>query len=156
MFRLKKLRTKSAIRALDDDAEGNKDYIFLPSERVKIIVCYIIHSKKPIYVEQLMNVCQVSRNTIFNDIHLLIRQLHEYNLTLTYAPKIGYKIEGDVIHVRALYFLFFDALRPLLESGMLSFFDRQEIYRNSAVKAPCFSCVEETAQASWLFFFNFL
>ena len=93
MFRLKKLRTKSAIRALDDDAEGNKDYIFLPSERVKIIVCYIIH-------------------------------------------------------VRALYFLFFDALRPLLESGMLSFFDRQEIYRNSAVKAPCFSCVEETAQAS--------
>ena len=121
-------KEKSAIRALDDDAQSGKDYIFLPSERVKIIVCYIIHSKKPIYVEQLMNACQVSRNTIFNDIHILIQQLHEYNLSLSYAPKTGYKIEGDVIHVRALYFLFFDALRPLLESGMLSFFNRQEIY----------------------------
>ena len=119
---------KVAIRALDDDTEGSKEYIFLPSERVKIIVCYIIHSKKPIYVEQLMEACQVSRNTIFNDIHILLQQLHEYNLSLSYAPKTGYKIEGDVIHVRALYFLFFDALRPLLESGMLSFFNRKEIY----------------------------
>ena len=53
---------KVAIRALGDDTEGSKEYIFLPSERVKIIVCYIIHSKKPIYVEQLMEACQVSRN----------------------------------------------------------------------------------------------
>ena len=119
---------KAAIRAFNDTAESGSGYVFLPGERVKIMVCYIIHSKKPIYVEQLMDVCQVSRNTVFNDIHILLQQLHEYNLSLSYAPKTGYKIEGDVIHVRALYFLFFDALRPLLESGMLSFFNREEIY----------------------------
>ena len=43
---------KIAIRALDDDEQGNKDYVFLPSERVKIMVCYIIHSKSPVYVER--------------------------------------------------------------------------------------------------------
>lgn len=116
-----------AIAALEDNNAESNDYIFLPSERVKIIVCYIIHSKTPIYVEQLIEVYQVSRNTIFSDIRILIQQLHEYNLELTYAPKTGYKIEGDIIHVRALYFLFFDALRPLLESGMLSFFNHEEI-----------------------------
>ena len=119
---------KIKIEAFNDNAEENKNYVFLPSERVKIIVCYIIHSKTPIYVEQLIEACQVSRNTIFNDIRILMKQLHEYNVELTYAPKIGYKIEGDIVHVRALYFLFFDALRPLLENGMLSFFNQKEIY----------------------------
>lgn len=121
-------KEKEAIRALDDSEQGNKDYVFLPSERVKIMVCYIIHSKSPVYVEQLMEVCQVSRNTVFNDVRILVQQLHEYNLELTYTPKGGYKIEGDIIHVRALYFLFFDALRSLLDGGMLSFFNRKEIY----------------------------
>ena len=54
-----------------------------PGERAKIIACYIIQSKTPVYVEQLMEACIVSRNTIFSDIQILIRQLHEYNAKLS-------------------------------------------------------------------------
>ena len=118
---------KFSIDALADKKDDRNEYIFLPSERAKIIACYIIQSKTPIYVEQLMGACLVSRNTIFGDIKILIRQLHEYNTKLSYEPKTGYKITGDVIHVRALYFLFFDALRVLLGHGQLSFFNRDEI-----------------------------
>ena len=118
---------KISIDALADEKDDRNEYIFLPSERAKIIACYIIRSKTPVYVEQLMDACLVSRNTIFADIQILIRQLHEYNAKLSYAPKTGYKITGDVIHVRALYFLFFDSLRILLEHGQLSFFNREEI-----------------------------
>ena len=118
---------KTAIEKLDEKSE-NIDYIFLPSERVKIIVCFIIQSQTPVYVEQLMEVCQVSRNTIFSDIRILVQQLHEYNLKLDYAPKTGYKIKGEIVHVRALFFLFFDSLRHLLESGLLSFFNHEAIY----------------------------
>lgn len=126
-----------------DKRDSRNEYIFLPSERVKIIACYIIQSKSPVYVEQLMEACLVSRNTIFGDIQILIRQLHEYNVELTYAPKTGYKISGDVIHVRALYFLFFDSLRILLEHGQFVQFGgtvadnerlnrRAELYRAQA------------------------
>ena len=128
-----------SIDALADKKDERNEYIFSPGERAKIIACYIIQSKTPVYVEQLMEACIVSRNTIFSDIQILIRQLHEYNAKLSYAPKTGYKITGDVIHVRALYFLFFDALRVLLENGQLSFFNREEInayfQRLSEVKA---------------------
>lgn len=130
---------KISINELADKKDERNEYIFLPSERAKIIACYIIQSKSPVYVEQLIDACQVSRNTIFSDIQILIRQLHEYNTKLSYAPKTGYKITGDVIHVRALYFLFFDSLRILLENGHLSFFNRDEInfyfQRLSDVKA---------------------
>lgn len=118
---------KISISELAEKKVSRNEYVFSPGERVKIIACYIIQSKTPVYVEQLMEACQVSRNTIFGDIQILIRQLHEYNVELTYAPKTGYKIIGDVIHVRALYFLFFDSLRILLEHGQLSFFNREEI-----------------------------
>ena len=118
---------KIAINALSDKKNNSNDYIFLPSERTKIIACYIIQSKSPVYVEQLIDACQVSRNTIFSDIKILVSQLHEYNAKLSYAPKTGYKITGDVIHVRAIYFLFFDSLRILLENGYLPFFNREEI-----------------------------
>lgn len=130
---------KISIDALADKKDDRNEYIFLPSERAKIIACYIIRSTTPVYVEQLMEACQVSRNTIFGDIQILIRQLHEYNTKLSYAPKTGYKITGDVVHVRVLYFLFFDSLRVLLEHGQLSFFNREEINfyfrRLSEVKA---------------------
>ena len=130
---------KISIDALADKRDDRNEYIFSPGERAKIIACYVIQSKSPVYVEQLMEACQVSRNTIFGDIQILIRQLHEYNVKLSYAPKVGYKITGDVIHVRALYFLFFDSLRILLEHGQLSFFNHEEINayfrRLCAVKA---------------------
>ena len=118
---------KISINALADKKDDRNEYIFSPGERAKIIACYIIRSKSPVYVEQLMEACLVSRNTIFSGIQILIRQLHEYNAKLSYAPKTGYKITGEVIHVRALYFLFFDSLRILLENGQLSFFNREEI-----------------------------
>ena len=130
---------KISIDTLTDRPDERNEYVFLPSERAKIIACYIIQSKSPVHVEELMEACRVSRNTIFGDIQILIRQLSEYNVKLSYAPKSGYEITGDVIHVRALYFLFFDSLRKLLEHGLLSFFNREEINaffrRLSEVKA---------------------
>ncbi len=79
---------KISIDALANKRDARNEYIFSPGERAKIIACYVIQSESPVYVEQLMEACQVSRNTIFGDIQILIRQLHEYNVKLSYAPKI--------------------------------------------------------------------
>ncbi len=118
---------KNTIADLLEEKQTDDYYVFLPSERVKIMICYIIHSDTPIYIEQLMEACQISRNTVFGDLRVVVKQLHEYDLELKYESKQGYQIVGDAIRMRALFFLYFNTLRPLFDSGILTFFNRKEI-----------------------------
>lgn len=118
-------RTK--IEELLEEKHSGDYYVFSPSERVKIIICYIIHSKEPVYIEQIMEACQVSRNTVFGDMRVVVQTLHEYDLELKYESKKGYKVVGDVIRTRALFFLYFNTIRSLFDSGVLKFFNREEI-----------------------------
>lgn len=80
-----------------------EDYIFTPGERVRIIVCQIMASEKPVYVEDIMNTCMVSRNTIFTDLQAVITSLHAYQLGIGYEKKRGYWIDGDTIRARAFF-----------------------------------------------------
>lgn len=118
---------KSQFESVMEVDEPQDDYIFTPSERTKIIVCQIISSGKAVYVEDLMNTCMVSRNTIFADLQAVISQLYSYQLELGYEKKRGYWIDGDPVRVRAIFFLYFNMLEPLLAIGKLSFLDMDEI-----------------------------
>lgn len=97
-----------------------EDYIFTPGERVRIIVCQIMASEKPVYVEDLMNTCMVSRNTIFTDLQAVITLLHAYQLGIGYEKKRGYWIDGDTIRARAFFPVFQYAGTPFLgrEAGI--------------------------------------
>lgn len=121
---------KKRIEEIVKTKDVKENYVFSPMERVKIIICYIIHLGEPVYIEQLSEFCQVSRNTIFNDLRVVVNQLNKYNLSLKYESKKGYQIEGDVIRVRALFFLYFNMLLPLFDSGVLNFIDREEIHQH--------------------------
>ena len=107
--------------------QPSDDYIFTPSERIKMIVCQIIADQEPVYIENLMNTCCVSRNTIFTDLQAVISQLYTYQLKLGYEKKKGYWIEGDPIRTRAIFFLYFNMLEPLLSAGKLNFLNKAEI-----------------------------
>ena len=85
---------KKHISQIIEKKDFEEYYQFLPSDRQKIIITYIIQSDKPVYVEQLMAICHVSRNTIFGDIKTVVQLLQEYSLELTYEPKKGYRIKG--------------------------------------------------------------
>ena len=113
-----------------NEEQPKDDYIFTPSERTKIIICQIISSGNAVYVEELMNSCQVSRNTIFADLQAVIAQLYSYKLELGYEKKRGYWIHGDAIHVRAIFFLYFSMLEPLFEMGKISFLNMEEVEGN--------------------------
>jgi len=114
------------LSALEEKEEGDY-YVFLPSERVDVIICYLIHSRHPVYIEQLTDLLQVSRNTIFGDIKVAVQKLREYELDLNYEPRTGYQVIGDPIQARALFFLYYSSLRPLIDSGALQLEDQQEI-----------------------------
>lgn len=119
--------TKRRIEAAVENEDNEEGYIFSPTERVRIIICYIVHQGEPVYIEQLTDYCQVSRNTIFSDLKAVTTQLTEYGLTLDYSPRTGYRITGDLIRIRALFFMYFSSLLQLFHSGVLTFINREQI-----------------------------
>lgn len=121
---------KQQIEEVMEGGNTNDSYIFSPMERIYFIICYIIKSKKAVSVEQLTECLQVSRNTIFNDIRVVVNQLQDYDLQLEYESKKGYLIKGDCIRIRALFILYFNMLRPLYESGALEYIVGEETKEN--------------------------
>lgn len=122
---------KDKILAVLEEKEYEDYYQFQPSERVKLIICSIIHSRQPVYIDQLIDLCHVSRNTVFGDIKIAVRQLQEYNLELSYESKCGYYVTGNPIQIRALFILYYEELRSLSAGGLIPFLSRvsvQEYY----------------------------
>lgn len=102
-------------------------YIYSPEERVKLILCCIIYEAEAVYMEQLMDCCEVSRNTVFADLKEVTKQLEQYDLTLEYRAKRGYYVDGDPIRIRALFILYFNEVSDLFHSGTIRFFQREQI-----------------------------
>ncbi|MDO5146830.1 MAG: BglG family transcription antiterminator [Eubacteriales bacterium] len=96
-----------------------ENYIFSPMERIYFIICYIIRSQKPVSVDRMADSLRVSRNTIFNDLRVVVKQLKDYDLNLKYESKEGYKITGDCVRIRALFILYYNLLRPISEENIL-------------------------------------
>lgn len=99
---------------------GKKDgYIFFPSERVNIVICYIMLNESPVLVNHLMDYCRVSRNTIFSDLRIVANRLKEFSCSLRYTAGRGYQIVGETIQVRAVFISCLNEIRILLEQGVL-------------------------------------
>ena len=118
---------KRQIENAMESEDTNETYIFSPMERIYFIICLIIKSSQEVSVEQLSERLQVSRNTIFNDMRVVVKQLQDYDLHLEYESKKGYHIKGDCIRIRALFILYFNMLRPLYESGALRYIDKDSV-----------------------------
>lgn len=91
---------------------------FTPEERYGIEMCELFFHKKNLYVEDFVNICEVSRNTIINDLRVIADLLPRYNLSLSYNNRFGYTIVGEPIKVRALFFQNFPNLWRYYSSKM--------------------------------------
>ncbi len=117
---------KNQIESAIDTGDKAANYVFSPMERIYFIICFIIRSEQAVSVNQLAEYLQVSRNTIFNDLRVVVKQLQDYDLSLEYVSKKGYLIKGDSIRIRALFILYFAMLRPIYESGAMIYTDRDK------------------------------
>ncbi|MDO4490181.1 MAG: PRD domain-containing protein [Lachnospiraceae bacterium] len=102
-------------------------YVFSPEEREKGIICALIYSDKPVYLEQISEYFDVSRNTVFKDLKMVSKRLEQYELELDYHPKTGYQIKGDTVRVRALFMLYFNEMSSLFQNGAMKFFDLEKV-----------------------------
>ena len=107
--------------------DGPKNQIFNPSERVRIIICTILRRATPILIEDLMDICKVSRNSIISDLKAAQDYIATYNLELVFTIKKGYYIKGNVITKRAVFFLCFDQIHKFYQSRELELHDKEKI-----------------------------
>lgn len=118
---------REEIQAYLETDNAGQAYIFSPEERCKGIVCYIIYSESPVYLEQLTECFEVSRNTVFKDLKAVAEQLGQYELKLDYQARLGYQMAGDPVRIRALFMLYFSEMSPLFQSGAFRFFQPEKI-----------------------------
>ena len=107
----------SDVRAGSGDAERIHELLFQdkahphrafsPIERERLAVCMLLLYEKPVYVETLMEFTDVSRNTTVSDLKDVSAFLGKNKLKLHYLIKKGYRIQGDPVKKRALFFLYY-------------------------------------------------
>ena len=93
-------------KKMDSQDMGNLQ-VFTPEDRQYIEICTIICKNRKLYIEDFIDLCQVSRNTIINDLKAVIRFLKQYNIELHYDIKSGYEIVGEAVKKRAIFFMLF-------------------------------------------------
>ena len=120
-------KQRQAIINLLKNVSKNSMYLFSPMERVKIIICSILKRTKPIFIEDFINLCHVSRNTIISDLKVVVTKLQESKLVLTYENKEGYVIKGDVIRKRSVFFLMFANLADLYKKKIIPLENEEKI-----------------------------
>lgn len=90
---------------LEDLSKGNINYILNEKERQKMIFLYIFLNYEMISLYHFMNLLEVSRGTISEDLNKLEKKLHKYNLKIKYSRSKGYQLRGkeeDIQYVMAL------------------------------------------------------
>lgn len=120
----------TAIKNLMENIPENKFHVFSPMERVSIIICTIINRDRHLFIEDFMNLTQVSRNTTINDLKATTSKLKEYNLELSYENGRGYRISGNVIRKRAMFFMFFNDISRYYQDGTLPCLDMTAVMNN--------------------------
>lgn len=117
--------------------DNETQYIVLqPKERYAIIICSLIAQHSPSFIDYFANICDVSRNTMFNDFKIVRKKLQRYGLTLIFETHVGYSVEGSMIRKRAVFLYYLDTVKNLSEQGIeleslnLNFYDGKSIKKN--------------------------
>ncbi len=115
-------------------SEQDRIYYFLqPKERMQLILCSLFGQPAPVFVDYFCQICDVSRNTAFNDLKTVRQKLNKYELELVFEPHNGYRVEGSLIMQRALFLYYFEPIIPLIQNRSipgfkyLNFYDPDEV-----------------------------
>jgi len=122
------------IRELLRNSDNSGYYVLSPKERQRIHICTLLSSVEPVYVETLSSLCDISRNTTFNDLKIVREKIARYGLELDYETSQGYKIRGPLMQQRAVFMYYFTPLIPLLENNQLASIDQLPFYDQEKVK----------------------
>lgn len=110
-----------------------RDFVLQQEDRIAMIITELVSQDLPIFVEPLIQLCQVSRNTIFNDLKLVRQQLEQFKLSLEFETHVGYSVHGSEIKKRAVFLYYLESILVLFQNhgeffrNVSSFYDSNQI-----------------------------
>lgn len=110
---------KKSVQELKARIADVVDYKFKPMERIYVLMVTLILCEKKIFIQDLMDICKVSRNTILSDIRQVEEEFNLFNINLTYTPKDGYYLAGKDIQLRLAFFRIFPKVCKLYQKDIV-------------------------------------
>ena len=106
-----------------------RDFVLQHEERIALIMCHLLSQNEPIFVEPLIELCRVSRNTIFNDLKIIRQKLDQFKLSLDFETHVGYLVQGSSIKKRAVFLYYLDIIIRLIINNS-NHFDKVSSFYN--------------------------
>ena len=98
-----------------------------PDERVHYLICWMMYPKANIHIENIMELFDISRNSVFNDLKDLKSEIEKYDVSLYFDIKNGYMINGQVFSKRALLLYYLKILLKKIHYKSIEFLDASEV-----------------------------
>ena len=98
-----------------------------PDERVHYFICWMMYPKTNIHIENIMELFDISRNSVFNDLKDLKSEIEKYDVSLYFDIKNGYMINGQVFSKRALLLYYLKILLKKIHYKSIEFLDVSEV-----------------------------
>lgn len=98
-----------------------------PDERVHYLICWMMYPKTNIHIENIMELFDISRNSVFNDLKDLKSEIEKYDVSLYFDIKNGYMINGQVFSKRALLLYYLKILLKKIHYKSIEFLDVLEV-----------------------------
>lgn len=98
-----------------------------PDERVHYLICWMMYPKANIHIENIMELFDISRNSVFNDLKDLKSEIEKYDVSLYFDIKNGYMINGQVFSKRALLLYYLKILLKKIHYKSVEFLDVSEV-----------------------------
>lgn len=98
-----------------------------PDERVHYLICWMMYPKANIHIENIMELFDISRNSVFNDLKDLKSEIEKYDVSLYFDIKNGYMINGQVFSKRVLLLYYLKILLKKIHYKSIEFLDVSEV-----------------------------
>ena len=98
-----------------------------PDERVHYLICWMMYPKANIHIENITELFDISRNSVFNDLKDLKSEIEKYDVSLYFDIKNGYMINGQVFSKRALLLYYLKILLKKIHYKSIEFLDVSEV-----------------------------
>ena len=98
-----------------------------PDERVHYLICWMMYPKANIHIENIMELFDISRNSVFNDLKDLKSEIEKYDVSLYFDINNGYMINGQVFSKRALLLYYLKILLKKIHYKSIEFLDVSEV-----------------------------
>lgn len=127
-------KQKTLVLKLFDDYES-VDFL-KPQQRMYYLICWLLYPMNPIHVETIMEQFDISRNSVFNDLKNIKKELNKYDIDLETNAKDGYFISGGSFNKRTILLYYLKILLQNVHYRNLHFLNSNEIetYYNRLVQ----------------------